>query len=30
VAGVVSPEIIDGLTNLAKSYSKNPSKLIKK
>lgn len=30
VAGVVSPEIIDGLTNLAKKYSKNPSKLLKK
>ena len=30
VAGVISPEIIDGLTSLAKKYSKNPSKLIKK
>jgi hypothetical protein len=30
VAGVISPEIIDGLTTLAKRYSKNPSKLLKK
>jgi hypothetical protein len=30
VAGVISPEIIDGLTTLAKRYSKNPGKLIKK
>jgi hypothetical protein len=30
VAGVVSPEIIDGLTSLAKKYSKNPGKLLKK
>jgi hypothetical protein len=30
VAGVISPEIIDGLTTLAKKYSKNPGKLVKK
>jgi hypothetical protein len=30
VAGVVSPEIIDGLTSLAQKYAKNPGKLLKK
>lgn len=30
VAGVVSPEIIDGLTTLAQKYAKNPGKLISK
>jgi len=30
VVGVISPEIIDGLTSLAKKYSKNPGKLLKK
>jgi NhaP-type Na+/H+ or K+/H+ antiporter len=30
VVGVVSPELIDGLTNLAKTISKNPAKFIKK
>ena len=30
VVGVVSPEIIDALTNLAKGISKDPSKFIKK
>ena len=30
VAGVVSPEIIDGLISLAQKYAKNPSKLLKK
>jgi hypothetical protein len=30
VAGVVSPEILDGLTSLAQKYAKNPGKLLKK
>ena len=30
VAGVISPEIIDGLTSLAQKYAKNPGKLLKK
>jgi hypothetical protein len=30
VVGVISPEIIDALINLAKSVSKNPSKFIKR
>ena len=30
VAGLLAPEIIDGLTTLAKKYSKNPGKLLKK
>jgi NhaP-type Na+/H+ or K+/H+ antiporter len=30
VVGVISPEIIDALINLAKGVSKNPSKFIKK
>ena len=30
VVGVVSPEIIDALTNLAKSVSKDPAKFIKR
>lgn len=30
VVGVVSPEIIDALTNLAKGISKNPAKFIKR
>jgi hypothetical protein len=29
VAGLLAPEIIDGLTTLAKKYSKNPTKLLK-
>jgi hypothetical protein len=30
VAGLLAPEIIDGITTLAKKYSKNPGKLLKK
>ena len=30
VAGVVAPEVLDALTLLAKKYSKNPGKLLKK
>ena len=30
VAGLLAPEIIDGITTLAKKYSKNPAKFLKK
>jgi hypothetical protein len=30
VAGLLAPEIIDGITTLAKKYSKNPGRFLKK
>jgi hypothetical protein len=30
VAGVVAPELLEGVTTLAKRYAKNPGKLVKK